>query len=195
MIGRQVQAVIPSSSEDQHRVSPRAKSCARVYTRADYHRAAKRAFDGRRRATRDERRTLDRVMRCQWRRSSHRILEHHEVRYRRHHLRKLERQRILAWGNRGIGYLMLRVRGMVRQWPCLDALNTHESGWNHRARNPSSGAGGIPQALPASKMAAAGPDWATNPRTQLRWQIDLYIGPRYGSPCNAWAFWQAHHWY
>jgi hypothetical protein len=107
----------------------------------------------------------------------------------------MERRKILAWGNRGIGFLLLRDRGLEDQWPCLDVLNHRESGWNHRAVNPTSGAGGIPQSLPADKMAAAGPDWQTNPRTQLVWQIDHYIVPRYGSPCAAWAFWQAHGWY
>jgi hypothetical protein len=92
MMERQNHSIIPTNPEDQHRFSPRAKSCARLYTRADYHRAAKKAFDGRWRANRHERRTLDRVMRCQWRRSSYRILRRHEVRYRRHHLRRLERR-------------------------------------------------------------------------------------------------------
>ena len=61
-----------------------------------------------------------------------------------------------------------------------------ESGWNVYADNPSSSAYGIPQALPGSKMASAGADWATNPVTQIRWGLG-YIQDRYGSPCGAWG--------
>ena len=80
------------------------------------------------------------------------------------------------------------------QWGCLDSLWQKESGWNHRAMNPSSGAYGIPQSLPGSKMATAGADWQTNPATQIRWGLG-YIQGRYGSPCNAWAHSQANNWY
>lgn len=81
-----------------------------------------------------------------------------------------------------------------RQFACLDKLWTRESNWNHRARNRHSGAYGIPQALPGSKMASAGADWRTNPITQVRWGL-RYIDGRYGTACNAWRFWQSHHWY
>jgi hypothetical protein len=81
------------------------------------------------------------------------------------------------------------------QYACVDAIFTRESGWRVDAENPNSGAYGIPQALPGSKMASAGADWQTNPITQVRWGIELYMIPRYGSPCGAWAFWQAHGWY
>jgi hypothetical protein len=80
------------------------------------------------------------------------------------------------------------------QFSCLDALWTHESGWNVYARNPSSGAYGIPQALPGDKMASAGPDWPANAATQIRWGL-TYIQGRYGSPCAAWAHEQAKGWY
>lgn len=76
------------------------------------------------------------------------------------------------------------------QFSCLDSLWAHESGWNPSAANPSSGAYGIPQALPGSKMASAGPDWQTNPATQIRWGLG-YIQSLYGSPCGAWAHEQA----
>ena len=72
------------------------------------------------------------------------------------------------------------------QFSCLVSLWQKESGWNHLAANPSSGAYGIPQALPGSKMASAGADWATNPNTQIDWGIG-YIADRYGDPCGAWA--------
>ncbi|MFJ9607582.1 peptidoglycan-binding protein [Kitasatospora sp. NPDC101176] len=80
------------------------------------------------------------------------------------------------------------------QFGCLDQIYVHESGWKVYATNPSSGAYGIPQALPGTKMASAGSDWQTNPATQLAWGLD-YIKSRYGDPCSAWSFWQSHNWY
>ena len=71
------------------------------------------------------------------------------------------------------------------QWGCLDQLWEHESGWSVTASNPS-GAYGIPQALPGSKMASAGPDWENNAATQIKWGLG-YIQSRYGSPCGAWS--------
>ena len=80
------------------------------------------------------------------------------------------------------------------QMSCLISLWQRESNWNYGARNPSSGAYGIPQALPASKLSSAGADWQTNPVTQIRWGLQ-YVQQRYGTPCGAWSFWQNHHWY
>jgi len=80
------------------------------------------------------------------------------------------------------------------QFSCLSQLWNHESSWKVYATNPSSGAYGIPQSLPADKMAAAGADWRTNPATQIEWGLD-YVKDRYGNPCAAWSFWQAHNWY
>lgn len=80
------------------------------------------------------------------------------------------------------------------QFSCLLPLWNAESGWNPYAENPSSGAYGIPQALPGSKMASAGADWQTDPDTQVRWGI-AYIDGTYGSPCGAWAHEQAAGWY
>lgn len=77
---------------------------------------------------------------------------------------------------------------------CVDWVFTRESGWNPNATNPSSGAYGIPQALPADKMASAGPDWHDNPITQVKWGLQ-YMQDRYGGPCNAQAFWSANGWY
>ncbi|GAB3986612.1 hypothetical protein GCM10029978_102600 [Actinoallomurus acanthiterrae] len=71
-----------------------------------------------------------------------------------------------------------------RQYQCLDRLWMRESSWNQRARNPWSGAYGIPQALPAAKMRTAGPDWKTSPATQIKWGLG-YIQSRYGNPCAA----------
>jgi hypothetical protein len=80
------------------------------------------------------------------------------------------------------------------QFGCLDSLWASESGWRVNADNPSSSAYGIPQALPGSKMASEGADWATNPVTQITWGLG-YIRDRYGSPCGAWSFKQGRGWY
>jgi hypothetical protein len=80
------------------------------------------------------------------------------------------------------------------QFACLDPLWAHESGWSAVAFNAGSGAYGIPQALPGSRMASAGPDWQTNAATQIRWGLG-YIKGTYGSPCGAWAHEQATGWY
>jgi hypothetical protein len=98
-------------------------------------------------------------------------------------------------GNRKIGCaIMLQSGFKLDQFPCLDKLWTKESGWNHKARNPSSGAYGIAQALPAGKMESAGSDWETNPATQIKWGLS-YIKGRYGTPCDAWAHSQDVGWY
>jgi hypothetical protein len=94
----------------------------------------------------------------------------------------------------GIAYNMLASFGFsTSQWGCLDALWNHESGWRYNAEN-ASGAYGIPQALPGSKMASAGADWLTNPATQIRWGLG-YIKNTYGTPCTAWSHEQADGWY
>jgi len=80
------------------------------------------------------------------------------------------------------------------QYSCFNNIIMRESMWNVHATNPSSGAYGIPQALPGSKMASVGSDWRTNPATQIIWGIG-YMNNRYGSPCEAWSFKSAHGWY
>jgi resuscitation-promoting factor RpfB len=77
------------------------------------------------------------------------------------------------------------------QYSCLVILWNHESGWRVHADNSGSGAYGIPQALPGSKMASAGPDWRDSAQTQITWGL-RYIAARYSTPCGAWATWQAH---
>jgi hypothetical protein len=79
------------------------------------------------------------------------------------------------------------------QFGCLDSLWMRESHWNVHAANPS-GAYGIPQALPGSKMSSAGSDWQNNAVTQIKWGLG-YIADRYGSPCGAWAHSEGHGWY
>ena len=87
----------------------------------------------------------------------------------------------------------------ARGWPssefdCLVALWSKESGWRVNAYNASSGAYGIPQALPGSKMATAGADWETNAATQIEWGLG-YVSGRYATPCGAWAHSQDVGWY
>ena len=93
-----------------------------------------------------------------------------------------------------IADLMLVQFGWTGQFSCLSALWAQESGWNVYAENPSSGAYGIPQALPASKMASAGADWQSDAATQISWGLG-YIRAAYGSPCAAWGHEEAAGWY
>ena len=80
------------------------------------------------------------------------------------------------------------------QFSCLEPLWAHESGWNVTATNPSTGAYGIPQADPGSKMASAGPDWKSSAATQIKWGL-TYIKATYGSPCGAERHEKAKGWY
>lgn len=92
-----------------------------------------------------------------------------------------------------LDYISKRDWGMD-QFSCLVNLWNRESNWRHLAKNPSSGAYGIPQSLPGSKMATEGADWMTNPETQIRWGVK-YIAARYKLPCNAWAYFEENNWY
>jgi hypothetical protein len=80
------------------------------------------------------------------------------------------------------------------QFTCLVNLWDRESHWNFKAHNRSSGAHGIPQAMPGSKMGQVSTDWRSNPVTQIRWGLG-YIKGRYGNPCNAWRHFTSHNWY
>lgn len=106
--------------------------------------------------------------------------------------------RLRATGNVAVDYSAQRyTRAHVAsytRWRCVYNLWLRESGWNKYARNPTSGAYGIPQSLPASKMASAGSDWRTNGITQVKWGL-RYIRNRYGNTCNAWGHWQRYNWY
>lgn len=81
-----------------------------------------------------------------------------------------------------------------REYDCAANIITRESGWNAHATNPRSGAYGLAQALPGSKMARSGANWHDDAATQLTWMRE-YVTTRYGGACPAWTFWQAHHWY
>lgn len=114
--------------------------------------------------------------------------------------RAAEREKIIANAKedpKAVARMMLPEYGWSeRQWPCLDKLWIGESDWRWWAENPTSGAYGIPQSLPARKMATVGADYRTNPVTQIRWGLD-YIDRSYGSPCNALDKWESRspHWY
>ncbi|MEU7059969.1 transglycosylase SLT domain-containing protein [Streptomyces sp. NPDC046197] len=93
-------------------------------------------------------------------------------------------------------YSVAQVQAIARQivpsgqFQCFSNIVERESTWNYQAVNASSGAFGLVQALPASKMSSAGADWRTNPATQIKWGLS-YMNERYGSPCDAWSYWQA----
>ncbi|MFF1477688.1 transglycosylase SLT domain-containing protein [Streptomyces sp. NPDC058301] len=97
-------------------------------------------------------------------------------------------------------YTVEQVKAIARQivpadqFQCFSNIVNHESTWNYRAVNAGSGAYGLVQALPGSKMSSAGSDWQTNPATQIKWGLN-YMNERYHSPCGAWSFWQANTWY
>ena len=112
--------------------------------------------------------------------------------------REAQRKAIIANARqdpRAVARLMLADFGFAdSQFGCLDSLWTKESNWNYQASNPSSGAYGIPQSLPGSKMGTIAGDWQTNPVTQITWGL-TYIKSVYGTPCSAWAHSQATNWY
>lgn len=96
--------------------------------------------------------------------------------------------------NQALGKEMAAQYGWTgAQWEALNNIVMSESGWDTSAANPS-GAYGIPQALPGSKMAAAGPNYKTSARTQIKWMLG-YIRSRYGTPEHAWQFHLANGWY
>ena len=100
-----------------------------------------------------------------------------------------------AGSAQAIALEMVLARGWdMTEFSCLVALWTRESNWNAYSHNSSSGAYGIPQALPGEKMASAGDDWATNPATQITWGLG-YITDRYGTPCGAWGHSEEKGWY
>jgi hypothetical protein len=100
----------------------------------------------------------------------------------------------LSGSPRDIARQLLATAGQGGQFSCLNSLWEHESGWVVDASNPGSGAYGIPQALPGSKMSSAGPDWQSDAATQIRWGLS-YINGTYGSPCGAWSHEESAGWY
>ena len=111
------------------------------------------------------------------------------------HVSKAVLAKVSSTGARAIAQRLMAEYGMSdADFGCLDQLWTGESGWNVHANNPYSSAYGIPQALPGSKMASAGPNWQDNAETQIKWGLN-YIKQRYGTACSAWSFKQGHGWY
>ncbi|MDX2643684.1 lytic transglycosylase domain-containing protein [Streptomyces sp. NBC_00510] len=111
--------------------------------------------------------------------------------------RAAERAALVVKASYTVSEVQAMAQGLIgdaSQYQCFSNIVTRESGWNYTATNASSGAYGLVQALPGSKMASAGADWRTNPGTQIKWGLN-YMNSRYGSPCGAWSFWQANHWY
>ncbi len=111
-----------------------------------------------------------------------------------HRASRSRRTTLLAGDPRDIARAILTDRGQSDEFGCLDNLWTRESDWQVHDTNGSSGAYGIPQSLPADKMASAGADFRDNPATQIRWGLG-YIADRYGSPCAAWSHSQSFNWY
>lgn len=122
------------------------------------------------------------------RQAKHRQAKHRRAVARRHAQQRASRasyRTALTGSPQTVAHALLLRRGWDEtQWSCLDTLWTRESNWNTYATNSSSGAYGIPQALPATKMATAGADWRTNPITQIEWGLS-YIAGKYGTPCTA----------
>ncbi|MGI5167349.1 transglycosylase SLT domain-containing protein [Spirillospora sp. CA-253888] len=108
---------------------------------------------------------------------------------------KAKKKLTRAQRNKALAKPLVAKRGWSkRQYKCLVKLWNRESHWNHKAHNRSSGAYGIPQALPGRKMRSAGKDWRTNPRTQIKWGLK-YIKGRYKTPCRALGHSNSRGWY
>lgn len=109
--------------------------------------------------------------------------------------RKVPVPAVASGSPQAIAMAILKARGWGSQYGCLAAIIGHESGWDITATNPGTGAYGLPQALPGSKMSTAGAGWQTSATVQLTWMVNYYIAPVYKTPCDAWAFWQGHGYY
>jgi hypothetical protein len=123
-----------------------------------------------------------------------RKVRHHRARHHRGHARRHQIQRLPRHPQRIAWSLLTGFHWAHWQFRYLNLLWARESGWNPFATNPYSGAYGIPQALPASKMASAGPDWRSNARTQILWGMG-YIESTYVTPFRAWLHEVHYGWY
>jgi hypothetical protein len=123
-----------------------------------------------------------------------RLPEHHQKHHAERHPARGHRGRLHGNPWQIAGSLMPAYHWTSWQFHYLNLLWMRESGWNRLAYNHSSGAYGIPQAVPGDKMAAAGPDWRTSARTQIIWGMG-YIQSRYGNPWNAWQHELRYGWY
>jgi hypothetical protein len=122
------------------------------------------------------------------------------ARYRAAHSAPSRSRTTIAFGTKAYSkwyakaWISYKYKWGATQFGCLNALWSRESGWRTAAHNRSSGAYGIPQALPGRKMAVHGRDWRTNPETQIKWGVG-YIKGRYGSACTAWQHHRNYGWY
>lgn len=165
-----------------------AQAAERPCTRQAFHQTARPVYKSLSPVTRAERHRVRHAVLCLARPASRRIVRAHLKRYKAGH----HRRRVASLSPQAFARYLLRRR--PGQYGCLAALIGRESGWRVNATNPSSGAYGIPQALPGGKMASHGSDWRWNPRTQLRWMVD-YCDGRYNGPCGALAHSHANGWY
>lgn len=129
-----------------------------------------------------EKREQERLAKEQAKKNSQKTKSHQSVSYNVSELQSYAHQLVLERG------------WSEHDFECLVKLWNRESGWNPNAHNKSSGAHGIPQALPASKMSSEGSDYYTNGKTQIKWGLK-YIANRYGSPASAWNHFQNKNWY
>lgn len=168
-------------------VTAQVQKCPLKYTQSEYRAYASRVYH-RQRVSKHAAQRLVRMRTCQ-----HSLDAGAAVRrwHRRLAAERQTRLRYARMGVKGIALQMLAARGGLAGWQCLVALWNRESGWSVSAHNRSSGAHGIPQALPGSKM---GPGWQSNAHVQIRWGLG-YIYGRYGGPCGAWGHSQATGWY
>jgi hypothetical protein len=165
--------------------------CTGFTTRRHFRWYARTTYRGKY-VSKPERRKMRRLRSCAASRADSKWMLRVQIRQaRQRHARLYMRCGTPPCNRRLLVYMATRRWGSG-QASCLEAIGAHEAGFNHLKYNTAgSGAYGIPQALPGSKMASAGADWATNPATQIRWMMGYVVG-RYGSACGAWAYWQAH---
>jgi hypothetical protein len=167
--------------------------CAKLYTRTEHDHFARRYYRGTRSLSKHERHWLWKLRFCQNSNKSQQGATRLEQRLKAARNARRSRECGTPTCNRRLLVFMARQR-FGSSGSCLIPIISQESGFNHRVNNggfvgpPQRGrAYGIPQALPASKMAAFGRDWATNPRTQIRWLL-WYVKSRFGGPCQALAY-------
>lgn len=184
-----VPAVATSQPTDKE--SP---SCERAFRAGEYRQFARKAYRLKSMAPHVHYRLLH-MRQCAIHREALKAMHRTTLRQRRLRIERRLRNCGTPTCNRRLGeYLTLRRYGTAG-WNCLAPIIDQESGWDHDVWNTAgSGAYGIPQALPASKMASAGADYMTNPRTQIRWLFG-YVDGRYGGPCGALSHKHATGWY
>jgi hypothetical protein len=172
-------------------------TCSASFTAAQFHRTVDRIYHQHGHVLPRQKARLLHMRQCAITTEADRAMRRMFVRQRHARQHRLELARMgcgSASCNRRLGrYLAVRRYG-VAGWNCTYPILDQESGWNVHATNSSSGAYGIPQALPGGKMASAGSDWYSNPRTQIRWYFG-YVDGRYGGPCGALSHKQATGWY